>query len=221
MIPSAVILDLDGVIAETENLNRVAWERTLGGMGLELPAGATSMPGVLEMHDPIFLSAVLKREGIDPDQADIEGWCRRKRDLMGELLAEGTTLVPGAPELIGAIRGRARLALATGAARSDVDAALSAARLGDAFETVATIDDPEAHQFPPHVFKLALARLGLEPGDAVAVVGSKRGRLASIQAGIRMVSIGPPPIRPELAGGDVAVPDLRDTSAVLAALGLS
>jgi beta-phosphoglucomutase-like phosphatase (HAD superfamily) len=76
------------------------------------------------------------------------------------------------------------------------------------------------NQFPPYVFKLTLTRLGLGPGDVVALVGSARGMVTAIQAGARVVSVGPPPIRADLASGDLAVPSLRDTAAVLAALGL-
>jgi beta-phosphoglucomutase len=212
----AVLFDFDGVIADTENVHVVAWQRTFGQMGwLE---SDESCARAAELDDRAFCAEVFSRRKLDG--GDSEGWSRRKQELTARLMAESPRLYPGVAALVGLLRGRARLAVVTTTWRANVEALLGASGLLGAFEVVIGKEDVAAPKPDPEGYRLALRRLALPAAQAVALEDSPTGLAAALGAGIRVVAVGHRKPRGDWSGDAAFVPDLSDPAPILEAAGL-
>jgi len=211
----SVLFEFHGVIADTENVHVAAWQRTFGAMGWDESDAACSRAA--EVDDRTFVAEVFTRRKIEG--GDVEGWARRKRELAASILADAPGLYPGVVTLVEQLRGHARLAIVSTTWRADVEAALGAAGLADAFEVVVGKEDVRSPKPDPEGYRLALTRLGSPAGEAVALEDSPAGLAAARGAGVRVLAIGHR--RPEWgwAGNAAFLPDLADTRRVLDAIG--
>ena len=216
----AVLLDFNGLLADTENVHVAAWQRTLRVLGWAEPE--ESCLRALEVDDEAFLREVFARRKVEA--GDLPGWVGRKRALTVELLRDRPRLQPGAAELVQALReAGVALGVVTTARRANVETVLAATGLLDAFDVVVAGDDV-AHPKPdPEPYRRALDRLGIDPADAVALEDSSTGLASARGAGLRAVAVAPTRPAADEAGPDAAVawlPGLDDLPAVLAALGV-
>jgi HAD superfamily hydrolase (TIGR01509 family) len=117
-------------------------------------------------------------------------------ELQREVLAR-----PGAVELVDRLRGQVPLGLASNSERLLVDAALSTARLTDAFDTIVTAADVAQPKPAPDIYLEACARLGVAPADALALEDSAPGIAAAKAAGMTCIAV------PQFAETDVSVAD--------------
>ena len=140
--------------------------------------------------------------------------------LVMEALLDGTEPMPGAPELLRALRRRGMpIALASNSASDFVARALAGAGLQDAFDVVVTADDV-AHPKPaPDVYLAAAEALGADPAQCVALEDSPPGVTAARAAGMTVVGV-PSLAGIALAGADLVAASLSDPS-VWELLGLS
>lgn len=110
----------------------------------------------------------------------------RKTAIFSELVDAG--LVParaGVRRLLAELAERGvRLAVATTGSRAWVEPVLALAAVGVAFEVVVTGDEVAARKPDPEAFVVALDRLGLAPGEAVAVEDSANGLRSAAGAGL-------------------------------------
>ena len=217
MPPLAVLFDFDGVIADTENIHVAAWQRTFGVMGWE-ESDATCARAA-ELDDQVFVAEVFARRKIEDGDAD--GWAMRKQALAARLLADAPRVYPGVVELVGRLQEKARLAIVSTASRGDIETVLASAGLAGAFEVIVSKDDAHAPKPDPEPYRLALSRLGLAPGEAVALEDSPTGLASARAAGVRVVAVGHRRPAGEWAEGSAFVPDLSDLRAVLDAIGRS
>jgi HAD superfamily hydrolase (TIGR01509 family) len=190
----AIIFDVDGTLSETEEAHRKAfnltfaefglpwvWSQQLYGELLQTTGGKERMTTYLQdhLHQPV-------------DQAKIADIHNRKTALYGDLIAAGAAdLRPGIADLIAdAARHGIRVAVATTTNRPSVDRLSEACfgkPVGEVFEVIAAGDAVEHKKPAPDVFNLAVAGLGLAPGDCVGLEDSRNGLLSCIGAGVACV----------------------------------
>jgi HAD superfamily hydrolase (TIGR01509 family) len=198
----AVVFDLDGVLIDSEP----TWERVtrelLAKHGRTFDRDTADRHMGMRLRDVV--AAVLEAHDldVDPDQF--------AKDLMDNLLAEfERTLVPcpGAEDALAltASLGLAR-GLATGSPRRAADAVL--ARYGWRFDAVCTGDDVEHGKPWPEIYQLAAERLGLDPGECVAIEDSRNGVRAAKAAGMACIAV-PEPWDP----ADLTLPTLEALTA--------
>ena len=214
--PRAILFDFDGVIADTENIHIAAWQRTLAALGWEM--SDESCARAVEVDDRAFLAEVFAERAIDG--GDVEGWVRRKQELTVALLADSPGVYPGVVELIRAARGRARLAVVSTTCRENIEVVLRTSGLAEAFGVIVGKQDVRAVKPEPECYRLALQRLDVPPGEAVALEDSATGLAAARAAGLRALAVGHRQPRGDWVGTSEFVADLRKTPAVLARLGL-
>ena len=101
MPPKAILLDFDGVIAETDNHHVAAWQRTLSTMGWQVADEVAARSA--EIDDREFLAELFAERGVVSDK--IEDWVRRKQVLTVQMLRNSPRLYPGSVELIRALTG--------------------------------------------------------------------------------------------------------------------
>ena len=212
----AVLFDFDGVIADTENVHVVAWQRTLGVMGWV--ESDESCARAAEVDDRAFAAEVFARRKLDG--ANVEGWVARKQELTLKLLADSPRIYRGVAALLDRLAGRVRIGLVTTTWRGNVEAVLGASGLSKAFEFVVAKEDVEATKPDPEAYRLALAKLGLPGGDVVALEDSASGLAAARGAGVRVVAVGHRKPEGEWVGDSDYVAGFEDLARVIAAIGL-
>ena len=186
MAPRAVLFDFDGVIADTENHHVAAWQRTLMALGWQVPDEVAARSA--EIDDREFLRDLFATQGIT--DGDIEGWVRKKQALTIRLIRDAPRIYPGVIDLVAQLRGRVRLAVVSGTWRENVEAVLHTPGLKDAFEFVIGKEDVAATKPNPEAYLLAVQRLAIEPGGAVAIEDSPSGVAAACAAGIPCIAVG-------------------------------
>ncbi len=81
----------------------------------------------------------------------------------------------------------------------------------DLFDLVVTGDEVSAHKPDPEIYLLALSRLGLPGGAAVAVEDTAHGVAAAAAAGMATIGIPNPFVRPEaLSAADLVLSSAGD-----------
>jgi HAD superfamily hydrolase (TIGR01509 family) len=212
----ALLLDFDGVIADTENIHIAAWQRTLAELGWEVPDAVCAR--ATEEDDRDFLASLFESQRVA--HGDVMGWVLRKQALAITMLRDSPRLYPGVAALVEAVRGRLRLAVVTGTWRANVETVLAAAGLSSAFELIVAKEDVDAAKPAPDCYRRALERLALKPAQALVLEDSPSGLAAARAAGLRVVAVGHRRPMGEWVGSADYIARLLPTDRVLAALGL-
>ena len=182
----AVLLDFDGVIADTENHHIAAWQRTLAALGWQVPDEVAARSA--DVDDREFLRDLLAAQQIT--DGDIDGWVRKKQALTISMLRDAPRIYPGVQELVRQLRGRVRLAVVAGTWRENIEVVLSTSGLLAAFELIVGKEDVRSVKPDPEAYLLALSRLGLSAGETVAIEDSPTGLAAARAAGIPGIAVG-------------------------------
>jgi HAD superfamily hydrolase (TIGR01509 family) len=183
----AVVLDLDGVLLDSEQLWNEAKEavtRERGGTWSEdapdAMMGMSSPEWSGYMHDE--LGVPLDAERIDDlVVARMESFYRR-----------GLPLLPGAREAVIALAARWPLGLASSSNREIIDAFLTISRLAGEFRVTLSSEEVERGKPSPDVYLEVIRRLGTTPAACIAVEDSGNGLRAAHAAGIPVIAVPNP-----------------------------
>ncbi|PRY25390.1 HAD superfamily hydrolase (TIGR01509 family) [Aliiruegeria haliotis] len=214
----ALIFDVDGTLAETEDAHRRAFNAAFAEHGLawhwdeELNQELLAVSGGFER-----MSTYQSRLPATARASDdlLRAVHRSKRRHYTDLLSGGALpLRPGVRDLITAGRAEGmRLAVVTAATRESLKA-LFAGCFGTPaealFDLVLTGDDVARKKPDPEGYLLALARLGMAPGEVMVFEDSRVGYAAARAAGVPVV------VTPSEHGPPVG--DLEGALAVLPSL---
>ena len=217
MAPDAIIFDVDGTLAETEELHRRAFNETFAEGGLDWHWSRDDYRRLLQTTGGKERIARHMRDvGLAPQTVGIPALHRAKTNRYTALVAQGhLKLRDGIADLIDeAHKARIPVAIATTTSRPNVDA-LCMATFGfparDIFAVIACGDEVAAKKPAPDVYQLALARLGLLPRRAVAIEDSCNGLRAATAAGIDCIVTPSAYTKDEdFSGALCVVPSLSD-----------
>lgn len=212
----AVLFDFDGVIADTENVHIVAWERTFGDMGWVVPAETCQRAA--EVDDRVFLAEVFTAAGVEG--GDVAGWVARKQRLTRSLLADSPRIYPGVIELLQRLKKQYCLGLVSTAWRENITTVLNAAGLAADFGVIVGKEDVKAGKPDPAGYRLALRRLKVPAKAAVAVEDSATGLAAAQGAGLRCLIVGHRSPPGDWVAGASYLADFSDVDAAVRALEL-
>ncbi len=182
----AILLDFDGVIAETDNHHIAAWQRTLSALGWQIPDEVAARSA--EIDDREFLVDLFAQRGVVSDK--IDDWIRRKQVLTVQMLKNSPRLYPGCAELIRLLKRRAKLGIVSGTCRENIRVVLEASGLGEYFETIVSKEDVTSVKPAPDAYQLALRKLRVSAKSAVAIEDSPTGLASARAAGIRVIAVG-------------------------------
>jgi beta-phosphoglucomutase-like phosphatase (HAD superfamily) len=190
----AVLLEWEGVLADTGAARRDSLLRALADEGVLLDAAAyDACCDGLDVHGAA--SAALAHLG-RPDATLADLVALRAGRAFVERLARGFTLQPGAVELITGAQHRARVAIVTMAARAETELALRLSGLDSAIACVIAADDVLVAPPAPESYDRALAQLArrraVTPERVVALVQTSAALRAARQAGVRTLAVGAP-----------------------------
>jgi HAD superfamily hydrolase (TIGR01509 family) len=189
---AALIFDVDGTLAETEELHRQAFNHAFARHGLDWQWDRAVYKDLLRVtggkerirahHERLRIAAPLS----DVDIAELH---RIKTAHYAELVETGCCpLRPGMTDLLITAKARGqRLAIATTTSHGNIDALLSRA-LGKGwaadFDAIVAGDDVPHKKPAPDVYVETLARLKLNASDCVAIEDSANGLTAASRANI-------------------------------------
>ncbi len=214
MRPAALIFDVDGTLAETEEAHRRAFNESFAEAGLDWHWSRDTYAELLRTTGgKERMRAWRATVGGGPDDEAIAALHAAKTSRYGRIVAAGDlALRPGVAELVEAARARGqRVAVATTTNRPNVDALCRACWGQPAeavFDVIAAGDEVAAKKPAPDVFLLALQRLGLAPDQAVALEDSRNGVLSAQAAGLAVAVTPSAYTAGEDFGDATVVPDL-------------
>lgn len=175
---SALLLDLDGTLVNSEPLHREGYRIYFAAKGWDVP-DLSIFTGRRALD--VFATQPGPWSGLDP------------RAVLDEVLEhvpdEDPEPVAGARELVLAARSAGTpTAIVTSAGPAWVERSLASLRLGlDSVDLVVTALDVAAGKPDPEGFVLACSRLGADPADAIAAEDAPAGVRAARAAGVRRV----------------------------------
>lgn len=220
----ALIFDVDGTLADTEDAHRRAFNAAFHETGLDWHWHTSLYARLLDIaggHERLHFYWRL----IDPDLADggkvneVIAAVHAVKTRHYAALAGGLTLRPGIKEVIDAARAAGiPLAIATTTTPDNVDALLRTP-LGEnwraLFAAVCDGATPGAKKPAPDVYLAALAALGVHPADCLAIEDSANGVRAARAAGIPTIVTPTAYTRGQPFDGALAVlPELGDLAAL-------
>lgn len=192
----ALIFDVDGTLAETEEAHRTAFNEVFARHGLDWHWTRDDYR--------LLLKTTGGKERMRAFQATLPEGARRLSDdeiaalhldktaRYAEILAAGgLTLRPGIADLVTLAReAEVKLAVATTTNLPNVEA-LTRCCWGkaatDVFDVIAAGDEVAAKKPAPDVYALALDRLGLPPRACLAFEDSRNGLISAMGAGLAVV----------------------------------
>lgn len=191
-----VLLELEGVIADTGEAQRDAVIAALCADGIQLP-GAEYRELCAGLSFDEAMRAAYRGVGRGRDETAIALASHRAERAYRAYIGKGLTLVEGARETLERLHDSVRLALVTRSPRDDAMFILSLARVEHLFTCVVAAEDAPGKP-SPEPYRLALARLQrararVVRGTFVAVEDGLPGVRSARAAGLATVVVGDVP----------------------------
>jgi HAD superfamily hydrolase (TIGR01509 family) len=210
---SAVLLDMDGTLLDTERVYLESLVTALTAFGYaDARAMGHAMHGLPGPQCEVLLRG---RYGEDFPLPDVTRVFALKRD---EMLQDGRLLKSGVIELLDALHAADYpMAIVTSSTRRTADEHLTLGGIRSRFETILTRDDVERGKPSPDLYLLAAARLGFAPQACVAIEDSNPGITAAHGAGAIPIMVPDilPPTDETRAKCAAVLPDLHAALAML------
>ena len=178
-----VLFDLDGVLADTERLHWAAYRRVLGEFGVDVGLEKYGAQWTSTGRGPEWACRTYHLP-LTPDELR-----SRKAPVYLALLHAGVTACPGARAAVERLRRTHRVAIATNAARIEVELVQGQLGLAGLLHAVIAREDYRRAKPEPDAYLAAAAALGLPPAECVVVEDSGRGVQAAVAAGMRAIAL--------------------------------
>nr|WP_298373844.1 HAD-IA family hydrolase [uncultured Halomonas sp.] len=194
MTPTALFIGSIGVLAETSDIQRRAYNQALEEAGLDWHWDADTYRDLLtDSGGRKRLARLSEKTNANLSENDIEKIHARKTELACREITEGgITLRPGVADLIKrALSQGLKLALVTTTYRANIDAIATAAGEDlplSKFSAVLTRDDCDETKPAPDIYLSALDRLGVESASVMTIEDSAPSVHAAKQAGIYTIA---------------------------------
>jgi beta-phosphoglucomutase len=186
--PRAVVFDFNGTISDDEPLLAELCTLIFAEIGIEV-SRELYFGEFAGYSDPEIVERVLRRHDRH-DPALAEQLLARRTALYLERAASGETVHPSAAACVREIAGRVPVAVASGAARAEVEAVLDGSGLRGVFEIIVAAEDVERGKPDPLSYLTALERLGVAGAGALAFEDTHLGVAAAVATGMRCVAVG-------------------------------
>ncbi len=190
----AIILDFDGVVANSERLHLRAFQEALTVTSLVL-ADEAYYERYLGFDDVGVFRALSRDLGSPLTPQQLETLVADKERRYEALAAAGEMLFPGVADFIRMASARVPMAIASGAQTREIEDVLAHAHLRDCFVSVVGADQTARSKPDPDPYLEAFARLQaaapspLQARRTVAVEDSRWGLASASAAGLRTVAV--------------------------------
>lgn len=180
---SGVLLDMDGLLLDTERLELEAGPAVLAAMGYHLPAEFFMTTIGVDR-----LKAIKMIEAEIGEPLDASALNAALDRALKDLVEHGVPLRPGAVAFLDALdEVKIPRAIATNSMTVQAEWKLERAGLRDRFDAIVGVDQVVQGKPAPDVYLEAAHRLGLAPSQCVALDDSDLGVQAAVAAGVMTV----------------------------------
>jgi HAD superfamily hydrolase (TIGR01509 family) len=204
----ALVFDMDGTVSDTDPFHIKAFARMLAPRGVTIDVDFYREQISGKSNDEI--GRLLLPEASSAEQVT---FAEEKEALYRELSAAGLQPAPGLIDLLDwAGRQDLATALVTNAPQANVGHTLTALAMTERFAIQIAGGDVPRGKPDPLPYKTALARLGVEPHEALAFEDSLPGVQSAVAAGIPTVGVTTGQSEAALldAGASLAISDFTD-----------
>ena len=209
----AVIWDVDGVLIDSGEQHRRAWEQLAREEGL--PYSDAAFWATFGMRNADIFPRMFGVSG-PPERLVALG--DRKEAIYRALLAEDAAPLPGAKELLAALHAAGyRQALGSSAPPANLEAIISLLGLASFLDAIVS-GEQVAHGKPaPDIFLAAAERLDIPPAHCLVIEDAPAGVAAAHAGGMRCLAVrrAGQPDAPGLDAADALVDALTDASVAL------
>jgi HAD superfamily hydrolase (TIGR01509 family) len=181
----AVVFDLDGILANTEDLYEIACGEVLGRRGLKYEATLREQM----MGRPVMDSIQIM---IDAHALDdpIDALLLECREALNGLIQSSLAPMPGVTALLNKLQAAAiPAAVATSALREYADYVLTRLEIKQRFQFVLTSEDVVHGKPEPDIYLLAAKQLEILPQQMMVLEDSANGCRAAVTAGAFAVAV--------------------------------
>ena len=218
--PAALVLDFNGTISDDEPLLEQIYRELFAGIGLEL-SGERYHAEFAGLSDPAIIAGGIALAGrsSEPGLAARLGNEHTARYL--ERVRASSPITPAAAGFVRAAAAHAPLAIASGAARETIEAALAETALRPLFTAIVSSEDVARGKPDPEGYLRALQLLDAarapdppyRPDSVWVVEDSTVGVLAARAAGMRVVALRTAAYDARLAPADLIAERLDESLA--------
>jgi HAD superfamily hydrolase (TIGR01509 family) len=192
----AIIFDCDGVIVDSEGTHFGAFRAILADENIPLTREVYDQQ-YLAMDDKGCFETVLRAHDRPVDNATLKRLILKKKAEYERLSGGGIVIYPGVTDFVQKAVGRYRLAIASGAFRGEIKAAIDFAGIRSAFEVIVSAQDVRRGKPDPESYLTALARLNertpsspaIQPDACVVIEDSFHGIQSARGAGMRCLAV--------------------------------
>lgn len=186
-----VVLDMDGLLVDTEVLWQQAARRLYAARGA--PYTIDDHRAVVGTSEEFTAREFARRLGLDERRAD-----QIRSEYLGhatDIFAGGVPVRAGAVELVTSLRGRVPVGLASNTRRDMVTDTLERSGLAGCFDVIVSGDEADPKP-APGIYLEACRQLGVDPHRSVAVEDSPTGMRAAKAAGLTGIGVPSDPGHP-------------------------
>ena len=178
----ALILDLDGLLIDSERWSWEAHNQVLAGLGIS-PLALAEVRSLIGLEGETEWATFRRLRPLPIDRA---AYAESHAAAFVAIRAARLAPLPGVRELLEAAEGLGLLVgLASNSGPESIEVALVGLGVRDRFAAVASGQEVAHGKPDPGVYLLALRRLGLEADQALAIEDSAFGLAAARTAGLR------------------------------------
>lgn len=207
----AVILDMDGVIVDSEPCHERAILEVLDEIGFRENHGLRLAEYIGRSDREVWIDFI---ERSRPPQT-LEELLARKRQRTVDILRREQPLFAGVDRFLERLAGRYLLGLASGSERPVVDAVLDIQNLRRWFPVIVTGSEIQRGKPAPDIFLKAAELLTVRPRDCWVIEDSKPGIAAARAAGMRVIALTHTHPAGELTGADSVVGSFAEIGELL------
>ncbi|MEM3060106.1 MAG: HAD family phosphatase [Candidatus Anstonellales archaeon] len=205
---AAVLLDMDGVIADSEDLHRRSFNYILKRFGLHISKNEWRKR-YAGIGSPSIMREIFKKHRID---GDVDDWVRKRSEKFISMLnLHRLPSIPGVKDFLRWVKVNGlKVMVVSGSHGKSVEKMLENMNIGG-MNIIGR--DKVSHSKPsPECYLLAAKKLGVEPADCIVFEDSVAGVIAARRAGAICIGLLTTcgRRRLEAAGADFIIKDFRD-----------
>ena len=182
----AVIWDLDGTLADSEDMHCQTWQITMASKGIDY-SRAEFLADFGRTTSTVFAEYL----GPDLEEAELERLTLWKAQLFRDRMANELQLLPGAESWLEEIRGQGLYqAVASAAPMASIAGVVQVLNIGKYFTALLSGVPLPQSKPDPALFLQAAAALAVPPSDCLVMEDSTFGVEAAHRAGMRCLVVG-------------------------------
>jgi HAD superfamily hydrolase (TIGR01509 family) len=181
-----VLFDWDGTLADTRKVILTSFQKALESINV------TTEPEFIERQIGTgaaqTFKEILRKAGKPHDDTIVKHLIEKKVEAEVNL-ADNVNLFPGTKELLKALQGKVKLALASMNNQIVIDDLLNKTHIEDCFNAVVAVEEVKKFKPDPEIFLKAAAKLHLNPEECVVIEDSIFGVQAAKNGGMACIAV--------------------------------